>query len=49
MKPRDESNYLVEVTPEVMSEINQIWMHSDTEPIAELHFSPYWKRNKEES
>lgn len=42
-KPRDEGNFLIEVTPEIKAEIDRIWMHSDEEPIAELHYSPYWK------
>ena len=42
-KPKDEANFLIEVTPEIMAEINQIWMHSEEEPVAELHYSPYWK------
>lgn len=44
MKPRDESNFLIEVTPEVMSELNRLYMHVDEEPVVELHFSPYWKK-----
>ena len=43
MSPRNENNFLVEITPEVMSELNRIYMHSDDEPIVELHYSPYWK------
>jgi hypothetical protein len=46
MKPRNESNFLVEITPEVMDELNRLYMHSDEEPIAELHYSPYWKNNQ---
>lgn len=42
MKPRNENNFLVEITPEVMDELNRLYMHSDDEPIAELHYSPYW-------
>ena len=50
MTPRDEKNFLVEITPEIMDELNRMYMHSDTEPIAELHYSPYWKsaHNSEE-
>jgi hypothetical protein len=43
MQPRDENNFLIEVTPEVMNELNCLYMHSDDEPIVNLHFSPYWK------
>jgi hypothetical protein len=47
MKPRNEENFLIEVTPEVMNELNQLYMHVDESPVAELHYSPYWKRMKE--
>lgn len=43
MKPHNEENYLVEITPEVMHELNLQYMKSDEEPIVELHYSPYWK------
>ena len=49
MKPTDENNYLIEVTPEVMSELYSLYMRSDEEPIVELHYSPYWKKSKEAS
>ncbi len=42
MKPHDESNFLIEVTPEIIDELNRIYMHSDTEPVVEIHYSPYW-------
>lgn len=42
MKPNNENNFLIEVTPEVASELRQLFMHSDDEPYV-LHFSPYWK------
>ena len=45
-EPHDENNFLVEITPEVYDELNRIYMHSDTEPIAQLHYSPYWKDGK---
>lgn len=47
--PRDKKNFLIEVTPEVMSEINRLYMNSDEEPVAELHYSPYWKKAEESS
>jgi len=47
-KPRNEENFLIEITPEVMSEINQLWMNSEEEPVVELHYSPYWKEMKNE-
>jgi hypothetical protein len=43
MKPHNEDNFLIEVKPEIVDELNRIYMHSDTEPISELHYSPYWK------
>lgn len=43
MKPTNENNFLIEVSPKVMDEINQMYMHSETEPVADLHYSPYWK------
>lgn len=42
MKPNNENNFLIEVTPEVASELRQLFMHADEEPYV-LHFSPYWK------
>lgn len=48
MKPRNENNFLIEVTPEVIGELNRIYMHSDTEPVVELHYSPYWKASAED-
>lgn len=48
-EPRNKENFLIEVTPEVMDELNRIYMHSDIEPVEELHFSPYWKAKVEES
>lgn len=43
MQPRNNDNFLIEVTPEVMNELNRLYMHTDEEPIVELHYSPYWK------
>ncbi len=45
MQSRDKSNFLIEITPEVMAELNRLYMHSDTEPVVELHFSPYWGKS----
>lgn len=42
MLPRDKNNFLVEISPKVMDELNCIYMNSDEEPIVELHYSPYW-------
>ena len=46
MTPHNPNNFLVEITPEVMGELNRLYMHSDDEPIAELHYSPYWSEHK---
>lgn len=43
MTPINDKNFLVEITPEVMDELNHLYLHSDDKPIAELHYSPYWK------
>ncbi|MFI2837571.1 hypothetical protein [Mycolicibacterium sp. PDY-3] len=44
-QPKDKENYLIEVTPEVMDELNRMFMHVDEEPYVELHYSPNWSRN----
>lgn len=49
MKPNDENNYLIEVTPETMHEINILWMHSEQGPVVELHYSPNWKERKDDT
>lgn len=46
-KPRNEDNFLIEVTPAIMDELNRIWMNAEEEPVVELHYSPYWKKLKE--
>lgn len=47
-QPHDKNNYLIEITTEVMDELNRLYMQSDTEPVAELHYSPYWKKQNTE-
>ena len=42
MKPKNPDNFLIEVTPEVIDELNRLYMHSDTEPVVVMHYSPYW-------
>jgi hypothetical protein len=42
-EPTDDKNFLIEVTPEVMAELNRLYMLVDEEPVVELHYSPYWK------
>ena len=43
MQPRNENNFLIEITPEVMRELNQLYLRADESPVIELHYSPYWK------
>ena len=42
-EPHNKDNFLVEITPEVMTELNDLYRHADADPVAELHYSPYWK------
>jgi hypothetical protein len=44
----DKSNFLIEITPEVLGELRELYAQSDTEPVVELHYSPYWKKQTEE-
>lgn len=43
MTPKNEKNFLVELTPEQMHELNKVYVNSDQNPYEELHYSPYWK------
>jgi len=43
-----EQNFLIEVTPDVMNELNRLYMNADEEPIVKLHYSPYWKNTEEQ-
>jgi len=45
MKPDDDNNFLIEVTPEIVDDLYRIYMHSDTEPVTRIHYSPYWKKS----
>jgi hypothetical protein len=45
MGPRNENNFLIEVTPEIMSKIHRLLIEEDDD-IIELHYSPYWKEMK---
>ncbi len=49
MQPRNKKNFLIEVTPEVMAELNRLYMYSDEDPVAELYYSPYWIKQSENS
>jgi len=46
MKPQNESNFVIEVTQEVMDELNRLYRLVDESPVEELHYSPYWKEVK---
>jgi len=43
MKPSNENNFLIEVTPEQLEELRNIYKYVDDEGYVELHYSPYWK------
>ena len=49
MTPVNPDNFLVEITTQIMDELNQLYMHSDEQPVAELHYSPYWGKLNETS
>lgn len=42
MEPRESTNFLIEVTPEVYSEMNRLLLDEDMNSNI-LHYSPYWK------
>ena len=42
MQPSDKTNFLLEVSPEVYSEIKRLLLDEDADSIV-LHYSPYWK------
>ena len=49
MSPQEKTNFLIEVTPEVYSEINRLLEEDDYNSIV-LHYSPYWsefRQNKD--
>ena len=45
-EPHNKDNFLIEVTPEQLDELRAIYRHVDEEGYVEMHYSPYWKRNK---
>lgn len=47
MQPKNQNNFLIEVTPEQLDELRKVYKYFDEEGYEELHYSPYWKRNKE--
>lgn len=42
-QPRNKDNFLIEVTPDVLNELQKLYMNVDEEPVVETHYSPYWK------
>jgi hypothetical protein len=42
MVPQDKTNFLIEVTPEVKSEINRL-LADEADASIVIHYSPYWK------
>lgn len=46
LKPRNEENFLIEITPDVYDEVKKYLSDEEMNDI-ELHYSPYWKRFKE--
>ena len=47
-EPRNKSNFLIEVTPDVLDELRRLYAHSDEDPVVELHYSPYWTKQAKE-
>jgi hypothetical protein len=45
-QPTNKDNFLIEVTPEQLDELRAIYRHVDDEGYVEMHYSPYWERNK---
>ena len=43
---KDENNFLIEITPEVMTKLNDAYFNSDEEPVTVLHYSPYWRTSR---
>lgn len=46
MKPSNEKNFLIEVTPEQLEELRKIYQYVADDGYVELHYSPYWKESK---
>lgn len=43
MTPRNEDNFLIEVSPELYDEMKRYLSEEEQDNI-ELHYSPYWRR-----
>lgn len=46
-EPNDKNNFLIELTPEQLDVLRQQYEYSDENYYVELHYSPYWKNNKD--
>lgn len=42
MKPTNEDNFLIEVTPEQLDELRSLYQYEAAEGYVEMHYSPYW-------
>lgn len=42
MTPNAPTNFLIEISPEVYSEMSRLLLDEDMDTIT-LHYSPYWK------
>lgn len=49
ISPKNPDNFIIEVTSEQLDELRAIYKHVDEEGYEELHYSPYWKKNSEET
>jgi len=49
-KPSNEENYLIEVTSEQLEYLRSFYHYDDDEDgYVEMHYSPHWKNNKEDT
>ena len=43
MKPTNEDNFLIEVTPTQLDSLRNAYHYADSDGYEVLHYSPYWK------
>ena len=48
-EPHNKDNFLIEVTPEVLNELKQLYLYAENPDPYELHYSPYWRTIKSQS
>lgn len=46
MTPHDKNNFLIEVTPGQLDELNRIYQYVGEDGYEVLHYSPYWNYKK---